>query len=474
VRRSLSTILKRRFHGAPRAACGALLVIVVAAAGGCAGAGLSVGGGGAGGAAAPPDGIEADAAVPGAGPGYSEAAEWFFDQAPLMRVGLAHGVREASVSGRGGFAVSVYSSDTRRWSASSGSTWRFRAEPDGMEGRGSGESFAIGEGTIRVSPDAGSFLVFGDVAYRGEMELFSSGPGSLAVVNVVDLESYLRGVVPKEIGPRPESEIEAVKAQAVAARTYAVAASGRRALGDFDVYATVEDQVYAGVDGENAVCDRAILETAGIFMSYKGEPINAYFHANCGGMTEAREEVWGFERVPYLTQVWDTSSGDRFDDAFCSGGTNFAWTETWSGSEIASLITEHLPSVASTPVKRPIGDVSDISVSARTPSGRVRWLEVETTSGTYRVFGDSVRWLLRRPGSGRILRSAWFELDVQSRGGRVTRVTAEGRGYGHGVGMCQHGAMEMARRGHTYRSILSHYYRGASLTRAYGAGPETP
>lgn len=415
-----------------------------------------------------------EAVVAQAGGVAAAASEWFFDQAPMMRVGLAHGVHEADVSGRGGFSVSVYSSETRRWSASSGTTWSFRAEPDGMKGRGSGESFAIGEGTIRVSPDAGSFLVFGDVAYRGEIELFSSGPGSLAVVNVVDLESYLRGVVPKEIGPRPESEIEAVKAQAVAARTYAVAASGRRARGDFDVYATVEDQVYAGVDGENTVCDRAILQTAGIFLSYRGEPVNAYFHANCGGRTEAREEVWGFDRAPYLTQVWDTPSGDRFDDAFCSEGPNFTWTETWSGSEIASLITEHLPSVASTPVKRPVGDVRDIGISARAPSGRVRWLEVETTSGTYRVFGDRVRWLLRRPGTGRILRSAWFDLDVQSRGGRVAGVTAEGRGYGHGVGMCQHGAMEMARRGHTFETILSHYYRGVSLTRAYGAGPETP
>jgi stage II sporulation protein D len=97
-------------------------------------------------------------------------------------------------------------------------------------------------------------------------------------------------------------------------------------------------------------------------------------------------------------------------------------------------------------------------------------LEVETGSGTYRVFGDRVRWLLRRPGGG-ILWSSWFELEVKRRGGRVTGVTAEGRGYGHGIGMCQHGALEMARQGYSYEEILRHYYTGVTLESAYGEAP---
>jgi stage II sporulation protein D len=370
--------------------------------------------------------------------------------------------------------VALFADSLKRWSARGGDTWRFGAAGGGVIGSGSGGGFHMDEGTIRIRPGGaagagvdGSLLVFDDVSYRGEIEIFASGPGSLTVVNVVDVESYLRGVVPKEIGTRPASEVEAVKAQAVAARTYAIAAGGKRAAGGFDVFATVDDQVYAGADGEEALCDRAIFETAGVYLSYSGEPIHAYFHANCGGRTEARHEVWELPRVPYLAQVWDSRDEDQFNDAFCSGGKHFRWTESWDGEQIERLVRNRLPTTASTPVGQPIGEVKDMRITVRTPSGRVRWLEVETGSGTYRVFGDRVRWLLR-PVSGGILKSAWFELEVKRRGGRVTGVTAEGRGYGHGVGLCQYGAMEMARQGYSHEEILKHYYTGVTLERAYG------
>ncbi|MFH1690709.1 MAG: SpoIID/LytB domain-containing protein [Candidatus Eisenbacteria bacterium] len=462
-----------RFHWAPRFICGALLLPVLLLAlamfsAGCAGVWpLSDGGG-------PRERPESSdyhdiAKEPEGGSGHEQGE--LPDVVPFIRVGLAHGVRDAMVSGKGDFTVALYVDSLESWSAQAGDRWRFGVAGGGITGSGPGDDFRMDAGTIRIRPEAAGPLVFEGVSYRGEIELFPSGRGSLTVVNVVDVESYLRGVVPKEIGARPESEIEAVKAQAVAARTYAIASGGRRAGGGFDVYATVDDQVYAGVDGEDAVCDRAILETAGVFMSHSGEPIHAYFHANCGGRTDARHEVWGLPRVPYLTQVWDSREEDQFNDAFCSGGAHFRWTETWDGDEIARLVREQLPGTASTPVRQPLGDVRDIRVSVRTPSGRVRWMEIETGTGTYRVFGDRVRWLLRRPGTDRILRSAWFELEVKRRAGRVTGVTAEGRGNGHGIGMCQHGAMEMARQGYRYDEILRHYYAGVRFERAYGEKP---
>lgn len=395
----------------------------------------------------------------------------FPGDAPFIRVGLAHGVRDAVVSGERGFTVGLYADSLESWKVPAGSTWRFGAVGEGITGSGPGGEFHMDGGTIRVSPEANTALIFDGVPYRGEIELFPSGSGSLTVVNVVNIESYLRGVVPKEIGARPDGEIEAVKAQAVAARTYAIASGGKRAGGGFDVYATVADQVYAGIDGEDPVCDRAIFETAGIFMSHSGEPIHAYFHASCGGQTETRHEVWELPRVPYLKQIWDSRDEDQFNDAFCSEGAHFRWSETWDGEEIARLVREQLPNTASTPVGTTPGDVRDIRVTVRTPSGRARWTEIETSTGTYRVFGDRVRWLLRRPGTGGILRSAWFELEVGKRGGRVATVTANGRGNGHGIGMCQHGAMEMARQGYRFDQILEHYYSGIKLERAYGETP---
>ena len=471
--RSLPAQLTTRFNWAPRFICGALLLPVLLLAlavfsAGCAGVWpLSDGGGPR--ERAEPDDYHDIAGEPAGGSGLRP--DEFPGDVPFIRVGLADGVRDAAVSGQGGFTVRVYADSLESWRAPAGDTWQFGAAGGGITGGGLGGEFHMDAGTIRISPVAGAALVFDGVSYRGEIELFSSGMGSLTVVNVVNVESYLRGVVPMEIGPRPEDEIEAVKAQAVAARTYAIASGGKRAGGGFDVYATVDDQVYAGIDGEDAVCDRAILETAGVFMSHSGEPIHAYFHANCGGRTEARHEVWELPRVPYLTQVWDSREEDQFNDAFCSGGAHFRWTETWDGDEIARLVREQLPNTASTPVRKPLGDVRDIRVTVRTPSGRVRWMEIETSTGTYRVFGDRVRWLLRRPGTDKILRSSWFELEVGTRSGRVTAVTARGRGSGHGIGMCQYGAMEMARQGYRYDEILRHYYAGIKLERAYGETP---
>ena len=394
---------------------------------------------------------------------------------PMIRVGLGQLVSDAVVTSAGECRVIVFADSVREWRSPAGALWRFVADGDGaVRALGSDGVRFDGAGTVRIRPNGDSPLAFMGTRYRGEMEVFAASPGSLSVVNIVDVESYLRGVVPEEIGHRSLAELEAVKAQAVAARTYAVAASGRRARGDFDVFATVEDQVYGGVDVEDPVCDRAVSETAGVIVEYDGRPIHAYFHANCGGRTEGRHEVWELPRLPYLTSVWDTPGGtDQLDSAYCHDGRGFTWTETWTGGEIRALVQQYLPSLASTPVTGDLGAVRDIRVTARSPSGRVRWLEVETAGGTYRVFGDSVRRLLRRPGSGQALWSSWFTLDVYRRDGMVARVVANGRGYGHGVGMCQHGALEMARDGFSYTDILKHYYRGVEIVGEYGARGES-
>jgi stage II sporulation protein D len=398
---------------------------------------------------------------------------------PVIRVGLADGVEEARVGCDGPFTVTLLSEPVRAWESEGAGGWTFRAEGQDVEGHGDSGSFPVSHGTVRVTPGERAAIEFEGVRYRGEIEIFVQETARLAVANIVDVESYLRSVVPKEIGPRPESEIEAVKAQAVAARTYAVASSGKRAQGGFDVLSTVEDQVYAGIDAETAVCSRAVLETAGDIVVWGGEPISAYFHANCGGRTEARHEIWELPRVPYLESVWDTPGGSRnLGSAYCFQGANFTWEESWSDSEFHDVIRANLPATASTPVGGTVSQVRGLRVTERAPSGRVRWLEVETNLGRYRVFGDRVRWLLRRPGGG-LLKSSWFELDVTTKGGRVSAVTAHGRGYGHGVGMCQHGAMEMAREGFSHEDILKHYYSGIEIAAEYGrpaetASPEAP
>jgi stage II sporulation protein D len=400
-------------------------------------------------------------------PEVARAWEEAVQAAPLVRVGLAGDAEEVGVTADGPFVVTVYADSVSVRRCDGGVGWRFEAAGRGLSGRSPDGGFDVPAGTVRIAPAGAAFLVVDGTAYRGEVEIFLSSAGLLSVVNVIDLESYLRGVVPLEIGPRPMAELEAVKAQAIAARTYALAAGGKRAGGDYDMHATVADQVYGGVAAEHETSDRAVLETAGLALTYRGEPIVAYFHANCGGRTEARHEVWEMEEVPYLVSALDTpGGGSDLSRAYCRDGSGFTWRVEWSGAELDRLVREHLSETASTPVGEVPGRLRDLRVAKRGPSGRVRWLEVETDAGVWRVFGDRCRWLLRRDDD-RILRSAWFDLDVERRGGRVVRVVAEGRGYGHGVGMCQHGALGRARQGFGYADILAHYYRGARVSRVY-------
>ena len=155
---------------------------------------------------------------------------------------------------------------------------------------------------VRLVPDRELTLVAGKGRYRGRVEVFPNRQGRLTVVNTLDLETYLRGVVPKEMGAWAYPAIEALKAQAVAARTYAYVNLGKRGKEGFDLVDTVADQVYGGRDGEQALTDRAILETAGMIATYGGKPIQALFMANAGGATIDNTFVFG-DATPYLKGV---------------------------------------------------------------------------------------------------------------------------------------------------------------------------
>ncbi|MBI1751323.1 MAG: SpoIID/LytB domain-containing protein [Acidobacteria bacterium] len=157
-------------------------------------------------------------------------------------------------------------------------------------------------GGVWLKPAGDLTSLQGKGRYRGKVEIFPNAQGRLTVVNTLDLETYLRGVVPKEMGAWEFPSLEALKAQAVAARTYAVANRGKRAADGFDMGDTVADQVYGGRDGEQSLTDRAVQETEGLFATYGGKPIQALFMANCGGHTTDVGQVFGGQ-APYLRAV---------------------------------------------------------------------------------------------------------------------------------------------------------------------------
>jgi stage II sporulation protein D len=332
--------------------------------------------------------------------------------------------------------------------------------------------------------DPDHLVAYGDALYHGRFTVRPTpGASGLTLVNDVELEAYLRGVVPWEIGRHGRDRLAALEAQAVAARTYTISHLGARADRGFDLFASVMDQVYRGAKDEDPLCNEAIARTAGLVLRHEGREIDAYYSACCGGVTSAIEEVWPRPASPYLVSHRD---GPPRGAAFCAESRWATWEETWSGARLQAILQETLPAYvdymaqhgrapwagptftarSGGAVGRP-GALRNLEILRRTTSGRVAEMAVTTDAGTYHVRGDRVRWVLEPAGGDpAILRSAFFDLEVgRGEGGTPTRVVATGRGYGHGIGMCQTGALAMAERGYDVSEILGHYYPGATLVR---------
>jgi stage II sporulation protein D len=349
-----------------------------------------------------------------------------------------------------------------------GRSLSFAAEPDGsiamtvVDAAGS----VVGRTRYGLQPPVvvraadGGVVEVGGTTYRGAILVQRAGRGGLTFVNRLDVESYLLGVVPREIGTLDADAYEAAKAQAVAARTYAVAHMGGRASLGFDVYPGTQDQVYGGVAAEREMISRAVRETAGEVATYGGQPINAYYHSTCAGRTAAIDEVWNVRPVPYLVSVEDV---DRSGQAYDRASSRFTWTERWTHAQLVTVLNRTL---ADSLRGRRIRQVEDMDVLSRTASGRVRAMRIDTDAGSFTVGRDRVRWILA-PARGGILNSSKFSVRLERSGGGVNAIVAEGGGWGHGIGMCQVGAMGRARAGQDYRAILEAYYPGIRVERMY-------
>ncbi len=384
---------------------------------------------------------------------------------PMVRVGIVVDAAEVTVGSDGAFEIGEPGGGgTVR--AAARESWTFAADEAGrVVARGpNGRRAGPFTGPVRVRAlGGGATILIDGTPYRGGALVRAAGPGRVTAINAVALEEYLLGVVPLEIGPRPAEEIEAVKAQAVAARTYAIShIGGRESLG-FDFYATVADQVYGGRDRENDVVSRAVRETRGEILTYHGAPILAYYHSTCGGRTAAIDEVWRHAPVPYLKSVSDRIPGS--DGYYCETSNRFRWTERWTGAALREILSRTLVEHEGAP--GPVRRVESVQARGRTSSGRVESLRIVADGREYVVATpDSIRRILQ-PEPGRWLNSARFSLNVERRGGEVVEVVATGGGWGHGIGMCQMGAIGRARAGQDYRRILRTYYRDTEILKLY-------
>jgi stage II sporulation protein D len=272
-------------------------------------------------------------------------------------------------------------------------------------------------------------------------------------------------VVPGEIGALDDAAIEAGRAQAIAARSYTMFYRGRRAAEGFDLFATVEDQLYSPIEAERPLATRCVEATRGKFAMSQGRPIRANYCSTCGGITAEVWEAWPAAALPYLTSHADHGAMD-----WCAGSPQYRWHETWRADEIIANLRRFGPAQGvPLPAGGP-GDLMNVHVDVRSRSGRVWRLVVVTSTGDVVIPAYSIRQVLRRGGNpAAILRSNLFKIEARRDplSGRVVAVEASGAGSGHGVGLCQTGALGMARSGASAETILGHYYPGITIERRY-------
>lgn len=361
---------------------------------------------------------------------------------------------------------------------------------------------------VRIIPNESrdvSLLNVNDSNYRGEIEVRRFSTSDMTVINVLSMQDYLYGVVPREIGGN--SPIEAVKAQAIIARTYAAKNYEKRNKWDFNLTNTVDDQAYGGYDWENPNSNDAVDETEGMVATYDGELIGGYYFSTSGGYTESSVNVWGGE-VDYLEAVPDPYEPENL--------AKTTWTVTYSAEEIESLLAKN---------EINIGNVTDMVVNEYSDAGRVIELEIIGTKGSHILNKSSARTFFG-------LNSQWFTINdeepvipeytlyeggkeeyieeviekdeielkpllsklistieslktknkeekIETKDENVTKINIDysarknknivnsfeikGRGWGHAVGMSQNGAIGMANNDFTCEEIIKWYYKGVEI-----------
>ena len=275
--------------------------------------------------------------------------------------------------------------------------------------------------------------------YFGGLKLIAV-KNNLVVINIVTVEEYLRGVLPKEMSPSWDKE--ALKAQAVAARTFALKNRKRHSNQGYDLCSTVHCQSYDGIEMLDNRTDEAISSTFGEVIYYKDKLIEAPFHTDSGGITENAVDVWGTD-YPYLRATTEIES------------ETMSWTVHITFEEFSKRLKESGHDVGEVRLIKvtnlELGKVS----SDRSSSGRVKFLSVVGSGGEIKLTGNEMRNIFG-------LKSTLFDAGINDEAIVIT-----GYGWGHGVGMSQYGAQNFAEHGYSYDKILNHYYKDTEIKRLY-------
>lgn len=406
-------------------------------------------------------------------------------QLPKVRIGLLQDRETVSFSGAAGVTVQNLSGARVTTWAPPKAVWTLRPQGrDVVVADADGGGVTTLKGGARLLPPEDGLVTVHDVGghwdgvldrdYRGVIEVQPRG-GGLMVVNLVEIETYLRGVVSSEMPP--SYPLEALKAQAVAARGQALMKAGRHRREGFDLCRTEHCQVYGGATRERPTTDRAVAETWGEVLEYEGRIADTLYSSNCGGHTVNNDDYWpDYRPVPYLRAAPDYDIAEvplvfplppeelkqylKYAPAVnCAQpryakASKFRWWSVVPREELEASLLEEVGEV---------GDLLELRVTDRADSGIVRELTVIGTDSLYRVREGGA---IRRALGG--LNSASFAVEpIGEPGSPPVAFAIWGAGWGHQVGMCQVGAAGLADRGWDCQDILAKYYAGCRVARRY-------
>jgi stage II sporulation protein D len=285
---------------------------------------------------------------------------------------------------------------------------------------------------LKIEPSNG--VIFADSKpYRGHL-IVEKSENKLNIINVLTLEDYIKGVLPKEVSA--DWNTEALKAQAVISRTYAIINLNRHSTQRFDMCSTTHCQVYGGAGVEAAPCNKAILETQCEVLTYDGELAQTVFHANCGGHTEDPKYIWNWKDTPpYLKGVKCN---------YCTAAPYTNWEKILDESFIRKQLSDNN-----------IGKIKNIKIKEKTSAGTAKELKIIHSEGELKLNAYQFRLAI---GTWQIKSHAFDSIKING-----DKFHFKGKGWGHKVGLCQWGAKGMAEKGKTYKQILAYFYPGTKI-----------
>ncbi|MDJ0533027.1 MAG: SpoIID/LytB domain-containing protein [Xenococcaceae cyanobacterium MO_207.B15] len=309
--------------------------------------------------------------------------------------------------------------------------------------------------------------------YGGFLRLQPNAYGNFSLVNEVPLETYLRGVVPYEIGPNAPQN--AIAAQTIIARTYALRNLRRFKADDYELCATIHCQVYKGITGATPRTDSALAQTQGLVLTYNNELVDALYSSTTGGITASFSDVWEGEERPYLRPIidapkplWDLSRYPLGNESTLrdflnlkqgfneAGRRVFRWKKSRRIGDLNKDLRKYLEKT-----RNPLADfntITNLEVIERSPSGRILTMLVETDLGIIKLHKNEVRSAFEPPIS-----TLFYLEPLYNDTNKLDGYYFIGGGFGHGVGLSQYGSYNLARLGWSPARILAFYYPGTKL-----------